>query len=401
MQTTTLNFIKPISHNNQQTRWVLEEGSKAVAPTIKIIDFLLSPNKDSWWPVLTGCYSSVKSVEIKLRGKRIDFWEAREWLPYQLSAMTQPEEKVGVDSVLYGIGNNVYIDPTSQLLTFNREKVDSKSVQMKLNVFSDLLNQIAVITDKLEIFVNWMQKVEDVVCPIDPTDPADAMDIKANAPYLSYETLIGDQFKQVPNPQWKQLVRDVWTIPAIDGDNVQQQYELRSNAFSGKHVYRCLMANLPSGYKTAADCSLLYQTFGGFMSVPMKQESWNIAMNGRNILSFRNSSNSAIALSIVHDSLAEAYFTSNAHIHSRYSPLLDLKSDGFNLVDGVATPSTKLNGYAAYGGLEIDAKPKELAFSYRRMSDLNASFPSLGSALGIVVVGEVMVALVNGEKVYL
>jgi hypothetical protein len=394
MQSTTINYVKPLSHSKTQTRWVLEAGSKCFGPSIKIIDFLLAPNQASYWPALIGSYSCIKSLEIKLNGKRIDYWEAREYLPYLLSAMSSPEQKVGVDSVLYGIGNNVSIDVPSQLLSLNLQVVDQKSVQMKLKVMSDLLNNIGCITDKMEIFVNWMESVSDVVVPVDPTNPAASMNIGAYAPYLSYETMIGD-FKQADKPQWHQLIRDVWTIPAIEGDNTQQAYELRSNAFSGKFIHRLLLANLPVGYKTATDCQKLYQTFGGFMSVPMKQESWNIAMNGRNILSFRNSSNNAVALSIVHDSLSPAYFTSNAHIHSKFSPLLQLVSPAVN------TESDQLNGYAAYGGLEISDRPKELALSYRRTSDVTANWPSLTSALNIIAVGSVLVSYVNGEKVYI
>jgi hypothetical protein len=394
MQSTTINYVKPLSHSKTQTRWVLEAGSKCLGSSIKIIDFLLAPNKPSYWPALIGAYSCVKSLEIKLNGKRIDYWESREYLPYLLSSMSSPEQKVGVDSVLYGLGNNVSIDVATQLLSLSLQVVDQKSVQMKLNLLSDLLNHIGCITDKMEIFVNWMESVVDVVVPVDPADPADAMNIGAYAPYLSYETMVGD-FKQVVNPTWHQLIRDVWTIPAIPTDDTQQAYELRSNAFSGKFIHRLLLANLPVNYKNAADCQKLYQTFGGFMSVPMKQESWNIAINGRNILSFRNSSNQAVALSIVHDSLSPAYFTSNAHIHSRFSPLLQLVSPA------VGTVSDKLNGYAAYSGLEIGERPKELALSYRRMSDKVAAFPSLGAALNIVAVGSVLVSYVNGEKVYL
>lgn len=394
MQSTTINYVKPLSHSKTQTRWVLEAGSKCLGSSIKIIDFLLEPSKPSYWPALIGAYSCIKSLEIKLNGKRIDYWEAREHLPYLLSSKSTPERKIGVDSVLYGLGNNVSIDVATQLLSLNLQVVDQKSVQMQLNLMSDLLNQLGAITDKMEIFVNWMENVADVVVPIDPTDAAQSMNIAANAPYLSYETMVGD-FKQVEKPVWHQIIRDVWTIPAIAGDNTQQAYELRSNAFSGKYIHRLLLAQLPANYRNATDCVQLYQTFGGFMSVPMKNQSYNISINGRNILSFRNSSNDAVALSIAHDSISKAYFTSNAHIHSKFTPLLQL------VRPNIATEADNLNGYAAYSGLEISDRPKELALSYRRTSDTAADFPSLGAALNIIALGSVFVTYVNGEKVYL
>jgi hypothetical protein len=223
---------------------------------------------------------------------------------------------------------------------------------------------------------------------VDPNNPVTSASIAA--PYLSYETLNGN-FAQPPKVVYRQWVEDVFNVPSI-GSNSTQQIEIRSNAYNNKNIGRLLLTNIPA---TIANCSPsedtteLFNLFGYYQSTPMKQEIFNIAKEGKNILTFRNVSNDAVKLSVAHDSWGQAHFVTGGHYHSEAPVLGELK-------DAV------LNGFCSYGCVEInDLIRKELQITYRRTSDNNNVAPTLGGQMFISCVAEVKCALVNGEKQYL
>jgi hypothetical protein len=132
----------------------------------------------------------------------------------------------------------------------------------------------------------------------------------------------------------------------------------------------------------------------------MVNEIYNIAKEGKSILSFRGTASDAVKMSITHDTWGPACLSSAGHYHSRFSPVLQLKSDTMNGLTPVV--SNQLNGYASWGCVEIaDHVAQDLALSYARKSAVTANFPSLASSLTISAVGEVLCMLVNGQKVYL
>lgn len=397
---SSINYLKPQSHSQTQTKWVLDNNQKIFAASLKVIDLKFNPAQSKcFFPALTGAYASIKTVQLKLNGILVDFWNSTSVIPYLLAMSGNNEKQIGINAILYATGNNVKFDNETQLLSFNRPLVDANSAQVKLNVYSDLLNHIGIINDSLEIIIDWNTNPADLFCPQDPLVPV--INYNIEAPYLSFETMKQD-FKQPEKIIYRQWVEDQWVIPAIVGDKTAQTYELRSNAFMNKKLNRLLLTNTPTGYNTNADCAKLYNLFNRYMSVPMAGEVYNIAKEGKSILSFRGTASDAVKMSITHDTWGPACLSSAGHYHSRFSPVLQLKSDTMAGNPAVPVPSNELNGYASWGCVEIaDHVAQDLALSYRRISDVNAIFPSLGTSLTISAVGEVLCMLVNGQKVYL
>jgi hypothetical protein len=254
----------------------------------------------------------------------------------------------------------------------------------------------------MEILIDWETNFTKYVCPVNASVPVTSVTIAA--PYLSYETLLGD-FPQPQKVIYNQWVEDVFSVPQIStipggnvfADNTTQQIEIRSNAFNNKNIGRLMLSNIPASIANSsplsgavsADLTQLFNLFGYYQSTPMKMESFNVAKSGQNVLTFRNVSNDAVKLSVAHDSWGKSYFITGGHYHSQAPVLQELSA-------------AVLNGFCSYGCVEInDLIRKELQITYRRTSDLSANAPTLGSQMLISCVAEVKCALVNGQKQYL
>lgn len=387
MSLTQCHYDKPQSHSNTQTRWVLPSNKNIWGSSLKLLDIKMNPNVPGCFPVLVGAYACVKRVQIRLDGKEVDMWYSKSSLPYLLAQMGDNERQKNMNQILYGTGNNVVYDAGSKLLALSRPLVDTNLVVLKLKMFSNLLDNIGIVNNKLEIIIDWETDPAKVFCPLNQEDTPVAS-YTISAPYLSYETF--NEMKEQPEAVvFTQWVEDEWVIPAIAADNTSQEYQLRSNAFNKKTIGRLLLSNIPSNLDTNEDVEALYWLFNTYLSVPMKFESFNIAKEGRNILTFRNVSNDAVKLSIAHDSWGQSNFITNGHVHSVASCLKELQ--------GVL-----LNGFASFGCCEVnDFINKELQMTYRRTSDVVAQYPSLAQALIIKVVAEVKCELVNGVKEYI
>jgi hypothetical protein len=128
----------------------------------------------------------------------------------------------------------------------------------------------------------------------------------------------------------------------------------------------------------------------------MKNEIFNIALDGDSILTFRNVSSDAIKLSLAVDAFG-VYPTAvpMAHTHAKVPVLKELD------VNITGETVKQLNGFFSYGCCEINQRVnKELAITYTRTAD-SALYPTLGEQMNLYAIGEVKVAFVNGQKVYL
>lgn len=390
MSLTQTFYDKPSSHSNVQTRWTIPAGKRIFAPSIKILDLGIELNQLSYFPALVGAYGLIKKVQIRLNNRLVDIWNAQQLLPLLVSLSGDNEKQIGINSVLYGTGNNVKYDPVSKLLSLERDIVHDKKYSLKLSVYSDLLNNIGVITDSLEIIVDWESDINKCTVPVNSLTPATTLNILS--PYLSYETLNDESYVQPNEVPFRMWVLDQFSIPAITNSSENQQYEIRSNAFNNHVVGRLVLVNTPSSLLTGTptiDMEKLYSLFGYYQSTPMAKENFNIAVDGKSILTFRNVNNNATKASLLADAFGPTVFTTNAHIHSVQSPLVELQN-------------TALNGYASYGCAEINGRiAKELALTYRRSSDNNVTYPSLASNLIINCIAEVKCLLKDGLKSYL
>ena len=388
------HYDKPQSHGTQQTRWVLPAGRKIYAPSIKILDLKVKPNKDCYFPALVGAYSAIKRVQIKLDNRLVDVWYAQEVLPLLVAGLGDNEHQKCINRALFSSGNNVVYDPTTKLLKLDRPLVqageNAPTSSLRLVVFSDLLNSISVINSAMEIIIDWETNVNKLFCPKVIGNAPTTYTI--DAPYLSYETLNGD-YTQPDNVPYRQWLEDRFTAPNIAGDNQNNRYEIRSNAFQNKTIGRMLLVNTPQCIENSVpnnDIEQCYSVFGKYMSVPMKMENYNLAKDGRLIFSLRNVNNDSVKLSTTVDAWGDAVFATNGHIHSKKSVLLDLQAQ-----------ASILNGFASYGSVEInDFVSKELQMTYMRNSDVNATYPTLAEPVVISAVAEVKCMLVKGLKVY-
>lgn len=387
------HYDKPISHTQNQTRWVIGRNKKVFSPSIKIMDITINPNKPSYFPALTGAYAIIKRVQISLDGKVVDKWDAQSVLPYLMAEAGESESQKGLFSILYLTGNNVIYDADTERLTLDRPLVDSRTASLKLNVYSDLLNNIGVINADLEIIIDWEPNIAKYLCPLDPAFVANKVNIAA--PTLTYETFNGE----IPQPakvSFKQMVEDRMVIPAVAADTLQQ-VELRSNAFNQKYISRFLMSNIPltiNACNPNADATTLFSIFGPYMSVPMIQENINVAKNGQNILTMRNINNDSIKLAITHETWGQGCLVTGAHYHSRTPILQELDTD---IVD---TTTQSLNGFASFGSVGVnDYIAKDLQFSYRRVGG-SGTYPTLREAMIFAVAGQVECLLVGNKVQY-
>ena len=390
MSLTQIFYDRPSSHSNVQTRWTLPGGKHIHAPSIKILDLGITVDHASYFPALVGAYGLIKKVQVRLNNRLVDIWNAQQLLPLLIAGSGDNEKQVGINSVLFGSGNNVKYDTESKLLSLERDPVDGKKYSLKLFVYSDLLNNIGVITDPLEIIVDWESDLKKCLVPVDPETPATTLSVLT--PYLSYETFNDTSYAQPSEVPFRMWVLDQFSIPAITNSSTNQQYEIRSNAFNNHVVGRLVLVNTPASLTVGTpdiDMEELYNVFGYYQSTPMAKENFNIAVDGKSILTFRNVNNNATKASLLADAFPPTVFSTLAHVHSVQSPLLELQ--------GAA-----LNGYASIGCAEIGGRvSKELALTYRRSSDDNTTYPSLASALTISCIAEVKCMLKDGLKSYL
>jgi len=389
---TQCHYDKPQSHTQTQTRWVIPGNKKIYAPSLKILDLVITPNTSAYYASLVGAYGAIRRVQIRFDGREVDIWYAQSVLPYLIAGSADNEKQININSVIYGTGNNVVYDSASKKLSLYRPLV-GPSVSLKLSVFSDLINSIGVINSDMEIIIDWETNVAKYLLPANGIAITSA---SITAPYLSYETLSGN-FEQPPKVVFRQWLEDVFSVPAIPTDNTSQQIEIRSNAFNNKNIGRLLLSNTPIAVANVSananfitsDLTQLYNLFGYYMSVGMKQENLNVAKEGMTLLSFRGVSNDAVKLSIAHDSWGPATFVTGGHYHSNAPVLKELSG-------------AVLNGFCSYGCVEInDLIRKELQITYKRTSDTKTIAPALGDQLLISAVAEVKCVLVNGEKQYL
>lgn len=385
MSLTQIFYDRPSSHSSVQTRWTIPGGKRILSSSIKILDLGIVLDEECYFPALVGAYGLIKKVQVRLNNRLVDIWNAQQILPLLISLSGDNEHQVGINSVLFGSGNNVKYDSPSKLLSLERETVTGKKYSLKLSVYSDLCNNIGLINDPLEIIVDWESDVMKCTVPVDPETPATSLEVLT--PYLSYETL-NDESRQQPNEvPYRMWVLDQFAIPEVDASDTNQQYEIRSNAFNNHVVGRLVLTNQPLSF--GEDMTELYNVFGVYQSTPMAKENFNIAVDGKSILTFRNVNNNATKASLLVDAFGSSVFSTNAHIHSVQSPLLELQG-------------ALLNGYASYGCAEINGRvAKELALTYRRASDDNVTYPTLGSAFIINCIAEVKCVLKDGLKSYL
>lgn len=385
------HYDKPVSHTQNQTRWVIGRNKKVFSPSIKVMDITVNPNKPSYFPALTGVYAIIKRLQISLGGKIVDKWDAQSVLPYQMAESGESESQKGIFSILYLTGNNVIYDAKTEQLTLNRPLVDSRTASIKLNVYSDLLNNIGVINEDLEIIVDWEPNIAKYLCPVDVA----ATKVNIAAPTLTYETF-NDDIPQPAKVSFKQMIEDRMVIPEVTASTLQQ-IELRSNAFNQKYISRFLMSNIPftiNSCTPSEDAATLFSVFGPFMSIPMIQENINVAKNGQNILTMRNINNDSIKLAITHETWGQGCLVSGAHYHSKTPVLQELDTEfGTNL--------QSLNGFASFGSVEVnDYIAKDLQFSYRRVGG-SGDYSTLREAMIFAVAGQVECLLVGNKVQYI
>jgi len=396
-----IHYDQPISHTQSRTRFLIHPNQKVIAKSIQILELKINPvmsvgGATCTFPVLVGAYGCISKLQVALDGRVVDVWTAQELLPYLISMSADNEKNFGINSVLYGTGNNLELDQSTGLLQFNRPVVDSQTVSLKLNVYSDLLNNIDVINRKLEIIIDWEQSLKKWLIP----SSGNVTSVNIDPPYISYETLNQD----VQEPQevyYRQWERDQWVIPRIpttDPDDVlagtTQKEEIRSNGFNNKVLGRMLLSTCPtniSQLNPGDEDKDLFKLFAYYMSVPMYNEYYNISKNGRSLLTFRNVNNDGVKHSQAVDVWGEGCFVTNGHINSNKSVLKALQT------------SDILNGFCSYGCVEInDRVLQDLQFNYSRScpEDLPKTH-ALVDLLNISAIAEVECVLKNGEKEYI
>ena len=381
----TSHYDKPSSHSQTQTVWRLP-ARRIYAPSMKILDLKINPNIPAYFNPLVGAYGSIKRIQLRLDGVEADLFNAKSMLPFLL-CQSENELQKGLNAPIFGQAPIVY-DQATKLLKYDRPLVDANLQSLNLPVYLNLLKNIGVIEKPVELIVTWEPTVANYLSPVNGTAPTS---VSIDAPYLSYETIHDEKFKEPASVVYNQFVEDNWLVPAISTDNTTVQTEVRSNAFNGKLMGRLMLSTIPQSIISnapAVDVSGIYNVFGPLMSFPQKNARWNIASDGVQRLTMRGVQNESTNLSIAVDAFGHSNFVTGSHYHSKQSPLLDLSG-------------APLNGFSAYSALELNEKiNKELQLSYSRMSDTNATYPSLGSSLVIVAVGEVK-CLWNGTKNYL
>lgn len=398
------HYDKPISHTQQQTRWVIPAGRKVSAPSMKLLDIKLNPNQPCNYAALIGAYACIHRLQLRVNKQEVNYYFSPEVLPYILSSNADNELQKGIMSVLHGTGNNVVYDQVSKLLTLERSLVDSQKAEIRLPLLSGFINAIGVIEDEVEIIIDWQSSASDFVkylCPVDAAVPVTSINIEA--PYLSYETLEGSSLSQPEKIQFVELVPDQFLIPAINDPNTQVTAPIiRSNAFNKRTIGRLMFVSVPSSLSQAVpnpDTKALFATFGSYLSVPMSNESFNVALDGVSLLTMLNVNNDSTKLAITIDAFGKVqpHAVSLAHVHSKNPVLKDLDV----VITGGANP--QLNGFFSYGAVELNQRvTQELTVTYQRKSETNSVYPSLAEQMVLHAIGEVYCAWSRKTgKVYL
>jgi hypothetical protein len=389
-QKNVCHFDKPISHNQQQTRWVIPAGRKVSAPSMKLLDIKLNPNQPCNFGALIGVYGCLRRLQLRVNKKEVNYFFSREALPYILASNADNEMQRGIMSVLHGTGNNVVYDQASKLLTLERSLVDSQKAEIRLPLLSGFLNAIGIIEDPIEIIIDWSSSASELgkyLCPVDAAVPVTSINIEA--PYLSYETLEGSSLSQPQKISFLELVPDQFLIPAIGTSDTQVTAPIiRSNAFNKKVISKMLFVSVPSSVSQATpnpDAEELFSLFGAFLSMPMSNESFNVNIDGVGLLTMLNVNNDATKLAITVDTFkAQPHAVSLAHVHSKNPVLKELNDVTYD--NGVPV----LNGFFSYGAVELNQRVnQELSVVYQRRSANNTTYPSLGESMILHAIGEV------------
>lgn len=393
MSLTQSHYDKPISHSQYQTRYVIAKEKKVYSPSIKLLDIKANPDQDCYYPVLTGVYSLIKKLQVSLNSIPVDVWDAQQTLPYLIAEAGDNEQQKGIIRELYGTGNNVSYDVLLGKFFLDRPLVDQDgTTSLKLNVLSDLLNSIGVVNDEIEIIITWDTDVTKCVCSKDSTVPVTSISI--DPPYLTYETF-NDEREQLKEFMFRRWTEDQLYVP-IATAGVLQTTQMRSNAFNQKNLGRILMSNVPltiNAGTPADDAKNLYSLFSKYMSIPMIQESLNVAKNGAQVLTMRNIDNPSLKLALTHDTFGKASFVSGAQMHLQVPTLTEL-TEKF----GVSNLQV-LNGFASFGSVEIsDNVTKDLQFSMQRLG--SADYTTLNEAMLLIVDAEVNCMYSNGSVSY-
>jgi hypothetical protein len=388
------HYDKPISHNQQQTRWVIPAGRKVSAPSMKLLDIKLNPNQPCNYAALIGVYGCLRRLQLRVNKKEVNYFFSREALPYILASNADNEMQRGIMSVLHGTGNNVVYDQASKLLTLERSLVDSQKAEIRLPLLSGFLNAIGVLEDEVEIIIDWASSSSELgkyLCPVDAAVPVTSINIEA--PYLSYETLEGSSLSQPQKITFLELVPDQFLIPAITTDNTQVTAPIiRSNAFNKKVIGRMLFVSVPSSVSQAtinSDSKALFSLFGSFLSMPMSNESFNVNIDGIGLLTMLNVNNDATKLAITVDAFGKVqpHAVSLAHVHSKNPVLKELNVE---VPPPVQAGNPQLNGFFSYGAVELNQRVnQELSVVYQRRSADNTLYPSLGESMVLHAIGEV------------
>jgi hypothetical protein len=393
-QTVLSHYDKPQSHSQTQTRWVLPAGKRIFAPSIKLMDLDIAPNVPCHFSSSVGVYGCIRRIQIRLNKREITQFNARRMLPLLLASLGNNDYQKGVQSVLFGTGNNVAYDPVSKLLTLERPVVGEFKHEILLRHLIDIFNTIQVIDQELEIIIDWMpqNQSKDFLCPVDIDASVSSYTIAQ--PYLSYETLTNDKVQQPKEVLFREYIQDEWTIDAIATDNTTQPpVGLRSNAYKGKTVQRLILSNTPTSILStpADDLKILYNLFGTHLSLPQKQENFAIIVNGENLLT-RTNVNDATKLAFTQDSWGSCSATTHAHLNTLNSVLKEFPEGTNNY----------MNGYFSYAVLELNKFiQQDILVNYTRMSD-DSNHPSIASQMILTGVAEVLCKLdANGSKVYL
>lgn len=389
-----INYDPPISHNQNQTRYLVQ-ARKTLGGSMKLLDVDLSPNKDCYFSALAGVYSCIERLQVRYNGQEIDYYFSPEALGYIIPSSGDNEIQKGIFSQLHGTNNNAVFNKVSKKLNLQRELVNGKKFEIRLALLSSFLASVGVIEGQVEIIIDWNKKTSKFLCP---ATAGESISLDIQPPFLSYETVEGSSLKMPERFVFTELVPDQWTIPAVSANSTKTT-EVRSNAFNQKTLGKLLLVNVPQSIDQgtpANDAKALFSVFGSYCSVPMKNEIFNIALDGDSVLTFRNVSSDAIKLSLAVDAFG-VYPTAvpMAHTHAQVPALEELD------VNITGQSVKQLNGFFSYGCCEINQRVnKELAITYTRTAD-SALYPTLGEQMNLYAIGEVKVAFVNGQKVYL
>jgi hypothetical protein len=372
------HYDKPVSHSQTQSRWIIPAGRKVFAASIKVLDLKINPDVDCHFAPLVGGYGCIKRLQIRCANKEIDQWYSQTTLPFLLSLPDNQAQK-GIQSQLLGTGNNLAYDTRSKLLKLERAIVDAQTVQLPLYVLSNWLSEVGFIDEPLEIIVSWdTANLTKWLVPVE--DGTLVSSVSIDPPFLSYETVNYPSAEQRKNFVFKKLIQDEWSIPQTT-DNTTTETLFRCNAFADKVLMRLMLTNLPQSVYTAdpnPDNEQLFRTFGFYQSTPMNRETFNLNVNGENIINFIYPMHDAVKLSLASQAFGNAHFSTAGHVHTVKSALKELQ--GTNI----------LNGYANYGALEINQKiRKDLVFTHRRTSLTAETYPTLQEQLIVAAVGEV------------